>query len=304
MNIGSTNTQLKGSLALPAGYRADDILAFHTRDSLAIAEVGEGQTLRKGLLWNGCPACLTITFNCSHADVELAIDGVTKINDVEILLDKVKRMLGLMQAIEDFQEHYRQHPQLGILIADQTGLRIQMTASIFEALSWAIIGQQISVQAATSIRRKLIQAVNIRHSGGLFCYPDAEQVAGLSESDLRQAGFSLSKAQALLTISKMILSGELFLESGLAALPAEETHQKLAKVRGIGPWTMNYLFLRGYGWLDASLEGDVAVRRGLQKLLNMPEKLTAQQTQQWLAPFSPWRALIAAHLWAYCSIQT
>lgn len=304
MSADSVNTQLKGSLALPVNYRAHDILAFHTRDPLAIAEIGEGQTLRKGLLWNGYPACLTIEFNRSHADVKLALDGVAEMSDAGILLDKVKRMLGLMQAIEDFEEHYRQHPQLGILISSQSGLRIPMTVSIFEALSWAIIGQQISVQAATSIRRKLIQSVSIRHSDGLFCYPDAKQVAELNENDLRQAGFSLSKAQALLTISQMLSSGELLLENGLAALPAEETHQKLAKVRGIGPWTMNYLFLRGYGWLDASLEGDVAVRRGLQKLLNMPEKLTAQQTQQWLASFSPWRALIAAHLWAYCNIHT
>lgn len=303
MSVDSANTQLKGSLALPAGYRVDDILAFHTRDSLAVAEIGEDRTLQKGLLWNGYPACLTITFNRSHADVELAIDGAVETSDVEIILDKVKRMLGLMQAIEDFEQHYRRHSQLGILIARQSGLRIPMTASIFEALSWAIIGQQISVQAATSIRRKLIQVVNIRHSDGLFCYPGAEQVAELSESDLRQAGFSLSKAQTLLTISRMLSSGELLLENRLAVLPAEETHQKLAKIRGIGPWTMNYLFLRGYGWLDASLEGDVAVRRGLQKLLNMPDKLTAQQTQQWLAPFSPWRALIAAHLWAYCNTQ-
>lgn len=216
--------------------------------------------------------------NHSHADVELAIDGVAEMSGIEILLDKVRRMLGLMQAIEDFEEQYRRHSQLGVLIAHQAGLRIPMTVSIFEALSWAIIGQQISVQAATSIRRKLIQAVNIRHSGGLFCYPDAEQVAELNESDLRQAGFSLSKAQTLLTISRMLSSGELFLENGLATLPVEETHQKLAKVRGIGPWTLNYLFLRGYGWLDASLEGDVAVRRGLQKLLNLSDKLTAQET--------------------------
>lgn len=303
MNVNSLNTKLKGSLALPESFRTHDMMAFHTRDSFAVAEFGKDQILQKGLLWNGYPACLTIKFNCSHVDAELVIDGVAGMSDVEILMDKVKRMLGLIQAIEDFEEHYRQHPQLGILVANQPGLRIPMTVSIFEALSWAIIGQQISVQAATSIRRKLIQAVNIRHSGGLLCYPNAEQVAELNESDLRQAGFSLSKAHALLTISKMLSSEELLLENLSAVLPVEEMYQKLAKVRGIGPWTMNYMFLRGYGWLDASLEGDVAVRRGLQKLLNLSDKLTAQQTQQWLAPFSPWRALIAAHLWAFSNTQ-
>ncbi|MBX3628500.1 MAG: hypothetical protein KF908_01080 [Nitrosomonas sp.] len=54
-----------------------------------------------------------------------------------------------------------------------------------------------------------------------------------------------------------------------------------------------------FAWIqmvDTSLEGDVAVRRGLQKLLNISAKLTVQETRQWLAPFSPRRALIAVHL--------
>jgi DNA-3-methyladenine glycosylase II len=57
--------------------------------------------------------------------------------------------------------------------------------------------------------------------------------------------------------------------------------------------------MRGYGWLDGSLHGDAAVRRSLQKLLVMTDKPTERQTQDWLADFSPWRALVAAHLWAF-----
>lgn len=305
MSIDATtaNMRLTCSLELPANYRTYDILAFHTRDSLAIAESAQDSTFQKGLLWNNYPACLTIKFNPYHADVELAIDGLTAMNNTEILINKVRRMLGLIQAVEDFEQKYWQHPQLGKLIAKQSGLRIPMTVTVFEALSWAIIGQQISVHAATSIRRRLIQAANISHSGGLLCYPNAEQVAELNENDLRQTGLSLSKARTLLIISRMLSNGELFLENRLETLPIEEMQQKLSKIRGIGPWTINYLSLRGYGWLDASLEGDVAVRRGLQKLINAPDKITAQQTQQWLAPFSPWRALVAAHLWMFSNSE-
>ncbi|MFT6552722.1 MAG: DNA-3-methyladenine glycosylase II [Zhongshania marina] len=69
-------------------------------------------------------------------------------------------------------------------------------------------------------------------------------------------------------------------------------------IRGIGPWTVNYVLLRGFGYLDGSLHGDVAVRRNLQLLLGREVKITAEETQVWLAQFSPWRALVAAHLWA------
>jgi DNA-3-methyladenine glycosylase II len=80
--------------------------------------------------------------------------------------------------------------------------------------------------------------------------------------------------------------------------PVDEIHEQLLRIRGIGPWTINYALLRGFGWLDGSLHGDAAVRRGLQLLPGFSEKVTEDQAKQWLAAFSPWRALIAAHLWA------
>jgi DNA-3-methyladenine glycosylase II len=80
--------------------------------------------------------------------------------------------------------------------------------------------------------------------------------------------------------------------------PADEIRARLLAVRGIGPWTVNYTLLRGFGWPDGSLHGDVAVRRGLQLLLGRDDKINAAEAEDWLAEFSPWRALVAAHLWA------
>jgi DNA-3-methyladenine glycosylase II len=293
------NTLLTCSVDLPDHFRTEDILIFHNRDALAVAESVEDHSLRKGLLWNNQTACLTIRFNECNVDAELAIDGSTHKNDTDALSSMVRRMLGLTQPIEEFEQRYRQHPQLGVLIAHQPGLRAPTSATFFEALSWAITGQQISVSAAVSIRRKLIQLAGLRHSSELACYPDANRLVELSESDLRQAGFSKTKAQTLLTVSRMIVTGQLPLENWTSTPPVQEIRQQLLQVRGIGPWTINYALLRGFGWLDGSLHGDVAVRHGLQALLGSADNIIEQQAQQWLAPFSPWRALVAAHLWAF-----
>jgi DNA-3-methyladenine glycosylase II len=286
-------------LPLPDDFHSTDMLKFHHRDALAVAEVVDANSLRKGILWNGSPACLRICFEESSAQVELAIDGISVVGDTEALRKLAQRMLGLDQPIEEFELRYRHHPQLGILIAGQSGLRVPVTASIFEALSWAIICQQISVSAAVAIRRKLILLAALHHSSGLYCFPDAQHVADFSDSDLRQVGFSQSKAQCLLTLSRMIIAGELMLEYTGAELSVDRIREQLLKIRGIGSWTVNYALLRGFGWLDGSLHGDLAVRRGLQKLLGISEPISEQQAQQWLAPFSPWRALIAVHLWTF-----
>lgn len=228
----------------------------------------------------------------------MAIDGSPTDSAPHSLEYVVRRMLGLTQRIEDFEQAYRDHPQLGPLIARRPGLRVALSATPFEALTWAVTGQQISVRAALSLRKKLIQAVGVKHSGGLGCYPDAGQIARLTEADLRQSGFSRTKAQTLIALSHGVQENRLPLDGWINPLPVDEIREQLLWVRGIGPWTVNYALLRGYGWLDGSLHGDAAVRRSLQSLLACPEKVTAEHAKRWLAEFSPWRALLAAHLWA------
>lgn len=299
-------------IELPAAFRAADILAFHRRDPLAYAERVEPDWLQKGLVWHGAAACLSIRFHPREITAELAVDRKSiamaanfpeQATDAESLNQLVRRMLGLTQPIENFEQTFRQHPQLGPLIARQSGLRVPQTATPFEALTWAITGQQISVSAAVSIRRKLIKAAGRLHSGGLACYPNAAQLAQLDEADLRQVGFSASKAQTLLAVSSNVLSGELPLDTWQENLPVDTLREHLLAIRGIGPWTVNYALLRGFGWLDGSLHGDIAVRRGLQTLLGSAEKISEKAAQQWLTEFSPWRALIAAHLWAMQSLK-
>jgi len=292
---------LSCTLPLPTNYRLQDILSFHARDTLAVAETVEANQLRKGIVWHGSPACLTLRFLPMAAEIELSIDQTSASLDVDKLSVLAARMLGLNQPVDVFEESVAQHPQLGALINKQSGLRVPVAPTVFEALSWAITGQQISVAAAMSIRRKLIQLVGLQHSSGLYCYPDARHVTALSMVDLRRAGFSQSKAQTLLTVSQMMASGELELNNTQKEPPTELIRQQLIKIRGIGPWTVNYALLRGYGWLDGSLHGDAAVRRGLHLLLNSVEPMDENQTRQWLEKFTPWRALVAAHLWELIS---
>lgn len=299
-------TQFSCSIPLPPTFRPGDILAFHRRDRQEIAERVEDASLHmgmihKGMIWHGFPAYLSVRFEPGVATAALVIDGEAPEDSHPVFERMVRRMLGLTQGIELFEEQYRGHPQLGPMIARQPGLRIPATATPFEALAWAITGQQISVGVAVSLRRKLIGAVNIRHSSGLFCHPDAHQICRLNEETLRQAGFSTTKARTLLTLSALVASGELPLDAwveGMETLPVDLMRERLEAIRGIGPWTVNYSLLRGFGWLDGSLHGDVAVRRGLQTLLQAPDKMREEEVKHWLAQFSPWRALVGAHLWA------
>lgn len=291
------STRIACTIALPPGFRHQDVLAFHRRDAQQVAERVEAAEVHKGLAWDGHPACLSVRFDDALAEVTLAVDGPVA-PDTAPLERMARRMLGLTQAVERFEHEYADHPQLGPLIAANAGLRVPQTATPFEALTWAITGQQISVTAAVSVRRQLILAAGLRHGGGLYCYPDASRIARLDEDQLRGAGFSRTKARTLLNLIALVEQGGLPLDEWADAPPVEAIRTRLLAVRGIGPWTVSYTLLRGYAALDGSLHGDVAVRNKLQQLLALPERISEADTERWLAQFAPWRALVAAHLWA------
>lgn len=295
-------TLLTVPLQLPKHFTAQDILAFYQRDPAEIAERVNGQTIQKALMWQGSPACLQLVFDKATVTASLAIDGEVTLTK-QSLLQQVKRMLGLTQAVEQFESAYQHHPLLGSVIARHKGLRIPLTASAFEAIIWAITGQQISVSAAVAIRRRLIQRANVSHSSGLLCHPDAHTLATLSEEALCQAGLSQTKAKTIKLISQQVAAQQIPLAKWEHSTtpPADEITQTLLSIKGIGPWTVSYVLLRGFGSLNGSLHGDVAVRRSLQRLLQREAKITAEETAQWLDQFQPWRALVAAHLWKLLS---
>ena len=149
-----------------------------------------------------------------------------------------------------------------------------------------------------SLRRRLLHVAGPAHSSGLLCYPDATRVAALEAATLRAAGFSQAKADTLLALGRSVAAGDLLLDAGAREPPVAALRARLLAMRGIGPWTVDYALLRGFGYLDGSLHGDAAVRRKLQLLLRGPAAPDAEATRRWLEPFSPWRALAAAHLWA------
>ena len=288
-------TLLHWTLPLPAGYRRDDVIAFHGRDGEAVAEQVTPTGLRKGILLAGVPVVLDVAFTPDAAICQADIDGD---GDLEAPLHgALLNILGLRIDPQPFAQLAAGDPLLAPLVRVNPGLRIVQSASPFEALTWAIIGQQINLPFAISLRRTFILQAGRRHGSGLWCYPEARDVARLSVEELTSRKFSRAKADTVLRLARLVDAGALSLElppSGDVAAIS----QALLAVKGIGPWTVNYALLRGYGYADCSLHGDVAIRAALQKLLGEVTKPDMARTEQWLRQYAPHRTMAAAHLWA------
>ncbi|MBY0241958.1 MAG: DNA-3-methyladenine glycosylase 2 [Burkholderiaceae bacterium] len=306
---------LASAIALPAGYRLEDVLAFHRRDPEHVAEQVTATRLRKAVVLAGAPVLLDIAFEhpvagtadglvarCS-AVTDGVTDGVASAAVATAVQDALLNVLGLRIDPQPFTDLVAGDAWFGPLTRRQPGLRIVQSATVFEALTWAIIGQQINLAFAIALRRTLIQLADRRHSSGLWCYPDAASVARLDLDALLSRKFSRAKAETVLRFARLVDNGELDLIRS-ERNPIEAISDALLAVKGIGPWTVNYGLLRGYGHADCSLHGDVAIRsalQALQALLGEDSKPDMRRTEQFLQRYAPHRTMAAAHLWASLS---
>ena len=283
------------AIALPARYRSADILAFHGRDPLGLAERVEPGRIRKGVLIDGVPVLLDVTLQERMALCTVDADGALSAGARQQIDDALLNILALRIDPAPFLKAVKGDDLLDAVVQRQRGLRIVQSATIFEALTWAIIGQQINLSFAIALRRTFIEQAGRAHPSGLFCYPEASDVARLTLDDLTTRKFSRAKAETLLRLARLVDSGALLLERGAGV---EQVSADLLAVKGIGPWTVNYALLRGYGYADCSLHGDVAIRAALQHLLGEDAKPDMARTEALLARYAPHRTMAAAHLWA------
>jgi 3-methyladenine DNA glycosylase/8-oxoguanine DNA glycosylase len=204
-------------------------------------------------------------------------------------------MLGIDSDAAGFERQFAGDPLLGEIVTRQRGLRIPLTPEPWEALAWAIIGQQISLKAAVALRRELIAATGHRHPAGLQAHPNAEAVANLNVDELRRLKFSGSKAEYLLAAARAVASGELPLPA-LREMSALRGARLMGQIRGIGPWTVQYCSLRGLGFADCLPAGDAGLAQGLERLAG--DRPSEMQIREIMAKYAPHRSLATYHIWA------
>jgi DNA-3-methyladenine glycosylase II len=289
------------SIPLPPGYQSADVLAFHSRDTEGVAERVSPGRIRKGVLLDGVPVLLDVALTPDAALCDVQADGALTATSGAMVDDALLNILGLRIDPAPFLALAGDDALIGALARRRPGLRIVQSATVFEALTWAIIGQQINLAFAIALRRTFIFQAGRQHSSGLWCYPEARHVAALDVDELTARKFSRSKAETLLRLARLVDQGELSLARDDEITQASAA---LLSVKGIGPWTVNYALLRGYGYADCSLHGDVAIRAALQQLLGEDAKPGIARTEALLERYKPHRTMAAAHLWASLQAQS
>jgi len=275
-------------LQLPAEYRAQEILAYHTRDPESLCEKSEGNKIWKALLTPDGPAVLELSLEKEGAWAR--VHGPKRVGraSLSFLHDAALKMLGLNNEITPFETRHAD------LTARRRGLRLPCIPTGFDGLCWGIIGQQINVKFAGALRREIVTLAGEK-VGAMRTHPTPQKLADIGIAPLTKRRFSGSKAKYLMGAAEAVAKGELDVE-GLPRGSAIAAEKKMTALHGVGVWTARYTMLRG-GFADAAPVGDSALATALQRLHKLPERPNQPKTKELMAAFSPHRSLATAHLW-------
>jgi DNA-3-methyladenine glycosylase II len=181
------------------------------------------------------------------------------------VLAMVHRILGTNRDVSQFDRAARGVPWLRDLVVRMRGVKPPRYPTLWEACVNAILFQQVSLVAASSISRRLIVALGQPVASGptvLYSFPDADRLRVVNDGMLRAAGVSASKLATLRRVADALESGALD-EATLEALPSPAATAVLRRIKGIGPWTATIILLRGLGRLDVFPMNDSSVVRNL-----------------------------------------
>jgi len=159
----------------------------------------------------------------------------------------------------------------------------------FTMLVRAIVFQQLSTKAATTIYNRLLE----RMPGGVA---DPRALAALSDAELRAAGISRQKATYLRDLAVRVAAGEVPLDS-IDALPDEEVIEALTKVKGIGRWTAEMFLIFRLQRPDVLPVADLGILNAIQKAYRLRKKPTAKRLQKIGEPWRPYRSIACWYLW-------
>jgi AraC family transcriptional regulator of adaptative response / DNA-3-methyladenine glycosylase II len=209
----------------------------------------------------------------------------------------VRRLFDLGADIETIEEHLSLDHDLSPWVAQHPGLRAPGGWDGFELAVRAVLGQQVSVQAARRLASKLValhgKPLNHRATypeGLTHVFPTTKRIAGLASVGL---GMPRSRMETLRAVAQANVDDPRLFQP---SRDIDEAIAKLLSVPGIGDWTAQYIALRAIREVDAFPASDVGLLRGAMKVFG--EVVTAKSLAQRAEEWRPWRAYAAQHLWA------
>jgi len=306
-----------GRLVLRLAYRPPlewrPLLEFFRRRAIPGVEAVDGETYRRTIECDDTAATIEITPVEGEPRLELGIDRGA-VGGLVRIVERVRRMFDLNADPLHIAAAFCGDPVLGKRVGARPGLRVPGAWNGFELAVRAVLGQQVTVRAATTLAGRLVarfgRPIENPGRGLTHLFPRPQVLAG---ADLGTIGLTAARAETIRGLGRAVASGDLRLE---APLGLAEVVARLAALPGIGEWTAQYIAMRACGEPDAFPAADLGLRRafarhaarselvatngsdtGSRLLANGDGMPSARALAGLSEAWRPWRSYAAIHLW-------
>ncbi|MGJ9421598.1 AlkA N-terminal domain-containing protein [Aeromicrobium sp. CF3.5] len=267
-------------------FAVDPLLDFLAAHVLPGVETVRDRTYARSLRLPHGLGAMALTLHDDRVDAVLEL---ADFRDVSVAINRARRMLDLDADPVAIDTVLAADPVLAPSVAATPGLRVPSHVDGFEVAVRTIVGQQVSVAGANTVLGRQIPLrgtpidFGIATEFGLtHAFPEPDAFAQAGPGDL---GMPRGRAASIISLAGAVADGSLDLHPGV---DRDATRAQLLAMRGIGPWTADYVLMRALAHPDILLTTDLVLRREMEK-----QNITPDQAERW----SPWRSYAGMHLW-------
>ncbi len=267
-------------------FHWQSLLDFLAQRAIVGVETVDLGAYRRTIGLNGDSGTLSVALSPNGDALEVSI-SFPEPRWLFLIVERVRRMFDLTADPTEIACHLRNDALLGSHIKAMPGMRVPGCWDGFELAVRAVLGQQVSVTAASTLAGRLARTFGkeISATGQLtHLFPRAD---ALAQADLARIGLTHARAETIRLLARAVVSGRIDFDS-VANL--DEFQRRLCTVPGIGDWTAQYIAMRALGDPDAFPGGDLHLLRK-SSLRNKDELI--ERAERW----RPWRAYGAMYLW-------
>ena len=179
------------------------------------------------------------------------------------------------------------------------GYRIIGQPDLFESLIWAVLGQQINLSFAYTLKQRFVEKFGTKYEwkgDNYYIFPSYEIVSKLTDDDLLPLQFSRQKSKYTVGIASAFADGVVSKEK-LKNISLTDAKNELMKIKGIGNWTANYALMKTFRYPDAFPLEDAGVHNAIKNLMNMKAKPRLDKVKRIFKKYKGWEAYATLYLW-------
>lgn len=258
--------------------------ALILKDGLALIQIERGSNVRE---------------ETQHLKISVLNRSISIVEEAE-LRNYLNEWFDLQLDLKPFYAVIAKDPRLSFMKEAYYGLRLIGIPDLFEAVCWAIIGQQINLTFAYKLKRKLVERYGETmdfNRSRYFLFPTPEVLVNVGQEDLQAMQFSRSKASYLLKIAQAFADQTLSKDSLKMEPDLVDRQKALTNIKGVGIWTANYALMKSLKERSCIPHGDAGLLNALINLGIIKDKKDASEIAAFFSAYKGWESYLVFYLW-------